>query len=95
MTKKGKFLYADHDGWMTILWYEYRGRKYTINPQLFTPTAVQHRMEQESIDIAIEKEEKAKEYEATHEYRYEDTAQAGFDLFWKYVNDEITEEELG
>lgn len=36
-----------------------------------------------------EREEKQKEYEATHEHRYEDTAEYGFDLFWKYVNGEI------
>ena len=91
MTKKAKFLYADHDRWITILWYEYRGWKYTVNTGLYTPLAAQHRMEQASIDAAIEREERQKEYEEAHPQRYEDTAQAGFDLFWAYVNDEIDE----
>lgn len=92
--KKAKFLYAEHNGWITILWYEYRGWKYTVNTGLYTPTAAQHRMEQESIDLAIEREEKRKEYEATHPARYEDTAEYGFDRFWKYINGEIEAEEF-
>ena len=85
--KRAKFLYAEHNRWMTILWYEYRGRDYTVNTALYTPTAVQHRMAQESIDAAIEREMKDAEYQATHPQRYEDTAEYGFEMFWKMVNE--------
>ena len=97
MTKKAKFLYADHNKynkWGTILWFEYRGRKYTVNTALYTSTAVQHRMAQESIDLAIEHEEKQKDYEATHPARYEDTAEYGFNRFWDFINGEIEAEEF-
>lgn len=41
----------------------------------------QHRCEQERIDKLIELEN------ASKEFRYEETAQYGFDLFWKSVNE--------
>jgi len=91
MEKKATFLYSERNRWYNILWYEYRGRKYTVNTGLYTPLAAQHRMEQASIDAAIECEERRAAYEAEHPARYEDTAQAGFDLFWAYVNGETDE----
>ena len=91
MSKKARFLYSERNRWYNILWYEYRDRKYTVNTGLYTSLAAQHRMEQDAIDAAIKREERQKEYEETHPLRYEDTAQAGFDLFWAYVNGETDE----
>lgn len=71
--------------------YEYRGKTYTVYSNLKKgnePIAWQHSNAQAQIDAEIEREEKRKEYEATHEPRYEDTAEYGFELFWKYVNGE-------
>ena len=85
MEKKAKFLRAERSRYGTTLLYEYRGREYIINPELYTSTATQHRTEQASIDAAIEREERAAAYTASHAPRYEETAQAGFDLFWESV----------
>ena len=59
MVKKAKFLYKCQG----VLWYEYRGHTYLVNPQLWTSTAAQHRNEQNHIDAEIEREEKAKKNE--------------------------------
>ena len=56
MTKKAKFLDKHHG----VLWYEYRGHEYIVNPQLWTSTADQHRSEQLRIDAEIEREERIK-----------------------------------
>lgn len=82
---------------MIYMDFEYRGRIYTVYENRSKgnePIAWQHKSAQARIDAEIESEEKRKEYEKTHEQRYEDTAEYGFDLFWKYVNSEIDEEEF-
>ena len=83
---KAKKILTMYGKYSDIVQYEYRGRKYEVeyakdwsygnggNP------ARQHREAQERIDREIEEENKPKK-----EARYEDTAQYGFDLFWKYV----------
>lgn len=80
MIKRAKFLYRDRDG---ILEYSYRGHTYSVNPNLYTSTAQQHRNEQLCIDAQIEREKKA-----VKPHRYEDTAEYGFEQFWKYVEGE-------
>ena len=80
--KKAKFYASYVDG----LEYEYRGRKYTINPHLYTPTAWQHRTAQANIDAAIAREEERMAYYATHATRYEETPEYAMDMFWEYVN---------
>ena len=81
MVKKAKFLYK-HNG---VLWYEYRGHDYIVNPQLWTSTAAQHRNEQAHIDAEIEREEKNARRDAEKELKYEETADYGFDIFWNSV----------
>ena len=46
------------------------------------PMSVKHKNEQERIDREIEEENKPKK-----EFKYEDSAQYGFDLFWEYINE--------
>ena len=72
-------------GYSTFVEYEYRGRKYEVEYSncfnyYCTPAWVQHRNSQAEIDREIEEESRPKK-----PYRYEDTAQYGFDLFWDYV----------
>lgn len=95
MTKRAKFLRCWYPEGHKTLVYEYRGREYEINPELYTATAIQHRMAQERIDIQIEREQAHAEYERTHPYRYEDTAQAGFDLFWAWCEGKADDKEMG
>ena len=47
------------------------------------PMWVKHKNEQERIDCMIEEEQKPKK-----EYRYEDSGEYGFDLFWQYVEND-------
>ena len=94
---KGSYYGTGFDRNMIYADFEYRGHTYTVYENRSKgniPIAWQHRNAQASIDAEIEREEKRKEYEETHEHRYEDTAEYGFNLFWKYVNGEIDEEEL-
>lgn len=84
MKKRAKFLYRNMDG---SLEYSYKGHQYSVNPNLYTITAVQHRQEQLCIDVQIEREKKAAEREASKPHRYEDTAEYGFEQFWKFVNE--------
>ena len=82
--RKTGFTYRNR-GYSTIVEYEYRGRKYEVEYSnccnyCCTPAWVQHRNSQAEIDREIEEESKPKK-----PYRYEDTAQYGFDLFWDYV----------
>lgn len=84
MVKRAKFLYRNRDG---SLEYSYNGRQYSINPNLYTSTAQQHRQEQDRIDEAINLEQRIAEREANKKYRYEDTAEYGFEQFWKMVNE--------
>lgn len=81
---KGKV--KDRNGYATHLFYEYRGHEYMItdeNNGYSEPLWVKHKNEQDRIDEIIELENKPKK-----EYRYEDSAEYGFDLFWKYVEEE-------
>lgn len=90
---KARFLYATRDknpreAWKhTELWYEYRGRIYCVvvdnNGYMGAPLKAQHEAEQARIDREIEEANRPRV-----EPKYEDTAQAGFDLFWEYVNQE-------
>ena len=70
--------------------YEYRGHKYMVEyPKCWTycctKPKIQHENKQWEIDRQIEQEERQKQ----KPYRYEDTADYGFELFWKYVTGEI------
>jgi len=84
MEKRGKFLFRWADG---SLEYEYKGREYSVNPNLYTSIAQQHRQEQERIDEEIKREHRIAERIANNPYRYEDTAEYGFEQFWKSVNE--------
>ena len=84
MVKRAKFQFRMPDG---SLEYEYKGRNYSVNPNLYTSTAQQHRHEQMCIDAEIEREQIAAEREANRPHRYEDTAEYGFELFWKSVEE--------
>lgn len=84
-TYKGKV--RDKNGYAVHLFYEYRGREYMVTDEhngYSEPMYVKHKYEQERIDREIERESMPKK-----EYKYEDTAQYGFDLFWEYVNESI------
>ena len=86
---KGSYYGTGFDRKTIYMDFEYRGRTYTVYENRAKgnePIAWQHRNAQTSIDAAIEREEKQREYDATHEHRYEDTAQYAFDCFWNYVN---------
>ena len=79
---KGKV--RDRNGYAVHLLYEYRGHEYMVTDEhngYSESMYVKHRNEQERIDRMIEDEQKPKK-----EYRYEDSAEAGFDLFWDFVN---------
>ena len=88
MVKRAKFQFCMPDG---SLAYEYRGHNYEVNPGLYTPTALQHRMAQERIDEDIKREKRWAEREANKPHRYEDTADYGFEMFWKNVEGELDE----
>lgn len=87
MTKaifKGKVY--DRNGYAVHLFYEYRGREYMITDErngYSEPLWVKHKNEQERIDNIIEMENKPEK-----EWKYEDSAEAGFELFWNYVEAE-------
>ena len=71
----------------TFVEYEYRGHKYEVEyandwTYCVTPAKVQHEEAQAAIDKMIDEEDKPKEV------RHEDTAEYGFEVFWKYVNGE-------
>ena len=73
----------------TFVEYEYRGYKYEVeyaninSSYCVTPANIQHKEAQEAIDEMINKKDEPKE-----EVRYEDTAEYGFELFWRIVNEE-------
>lgn len=74
----------DRFGPAVYLMYRYRGHEYMICDEhngYSEPMWVKHKNEQDRIDKIIEEESKPKK-----EFRIEDTAQYGFDLFWEYVN---------
>lgn len=71
--------------YQTFVEYEYRGRKYEVeypncSTYWCTSPKVQHEDAQAKIDEELDKPEK--------EYRKEDDAVHGFELFWEYVNAE-------
>ena len=69
---------------MIHLEYEYRGHRYEVTENRRkgnTPLSWQHENEQGRIDELIEMESKPKK-----PFRYEDTAEYGFELFWQSVN---------
>ena len=73
----------DRNGYAVHMFYEYRGREYMITDErngYSEPLWVKHKNEQERIDKIIEMENRPKK-----ECRYEDTAEAGFELFWQAV----------
>lgn len=87
---KAKFLckLRDKNGYAVHLFYEYRGHEYMITDErngYSEPLWVKHKNEQERIDKIIELENKPHK-----PVSYEQTAQAGFDLFWDYVEGKET-----
>lgn len=84
MKAKYKGKVRDRNGYAVHLFYEYRGHEYMITDPhngCSETMAEQHRCEQERIDKLIELEN------ASKDFRYEMTAQCGFDLFWESVNE--------
>lgn len=96
MIKKAKFISViknnnkfDKHAWEhTDLLYEYRGYEYIVtkhnNGYEFDPLWKQHQEAQIEIDEKIEHMN-----DPIPEWKYEGSAQEGFDLFWKYVEGEI------
>ena len=81
---KAKFLHKtiNKDGDVE-LWYEYRGREYSIMPFKTEETLYQlHKNEQLNIDRQIEIDEKQSESTFKGE-----PAEKGFELFWKYLEE--------
>ncbi len=92
MAKKypAKYIGCAHDGWEhTYLYYEYKGYEYEVeksnNGYMELPLCMQHKIEQEKIDEMIKEKSKPKKIK---EWKYEGSAQEGFDIFWEYVNQE-------
>ena len=73
----------------TDILYEYKGHQYIVtkdnNGCMDTPLYIQHKIEQEKIDETIKEKSKPKKIK---EWKYEGSAQEGFDIFWEYVNRE-------
>lgn len=83
--KKAEFIgkVRDRNGYSVHLLYKYRGHEYMITDEhngYSEPMFVKHRNEQNRIDREIEEEQNPKK-----EYKYEDSAEYGFNLFWDYV----------
>ena len=82
-TFKGKV--RDRNGYAVHLFYEYRGHEYTVTDEhngYSEPMWVKHHNEQERIDQMIENEARGHD-----EWKYEGSAQEGFDIFWEYVEE--------
>ena len=80
-TYKGKV--HDRFSRAVYLFYEYRGHEYMVTDEhngYSEEMWVKHRHEQERIDREIEEAQKP-----VQEWKYEGSAQEGFDLFWDYV----------
>ena len=80
----------DRHAWEhTDLLYEYRGEQYIItkdnNGYMGTTLAQQHKEEQERIDDKLDNPQKPVAW------KYEGSAEEGFDLFWKYAEGEEDE----
>ena len=76
-----------YNTYSTIIEYTYRDYKYEVEypnsiTYCCTEPYIQHRDAQERIDKMIEEQHIKKEY------KYEDSAEYGFELFWNYVNGE-------
>lgn len=92
MERKARFIKAvrnsnplDRRAWEhTDLLYEYRGHEYIItkhnNGYMDEPLWKQHEKEQAKIDNMIEHEN-----DPAPEWKYEGSAQEGFDAFWDYI----------
>lgn len=83
---KAKYIGCTHDGWQhTDLHYEYKGHVYIItkhnNGYMDKSLKQQHEDAQKEIDLRIEHQNYP-----IPEWKYEGSAQEGFDLFWEYVN---------
>lgn len=84
MSMKAKYIGCVHDGWEhTELHYEYRGFTYIItkhnNGYLGKSLREQHKEAQKEIDEKIEHMD-----DPIPEWKYEGSAQEGFDLFFEY-----------
>ena len=80
---KGKV--RDRNGYAVHLFYEYRGHEYMVTDEhngYSEPMWVKHKNEQERIDREIEESKKP-----IAEWKYEGSAQEGFDLFWNYIEE--------
>lgn len=85
-TRKGKYIrsFTDIDG-NSVHVFEYRNHQYEVIDSGWKgghqPAYIQHRMEQDSIDELIKREELWKNNKSR-------PAEEGFKLFWEYVNEE-------
>lgn len=73
----------DKNGYAVHLFYKYREHEYMITDEhngYSEPMWVKHKAEQDRIDKEIEDSMKPQK-----EYKYEDSAEYGFNLFWDYV----------
>ena len=84
--KKAEYIgkYRDKFSDAVYLIYKYRGHEYMIADQkngYSVTLATQHKAEQDRIDAIIKAENAPKK-----PYKYEDSAEYGFNIFWDYVN---------
>lgn len=89
-----KFYGRGYDRDTVYLEYEYKGYTYYVTENLTRGNeslASQHKTEQYFIDLKVGQQEAAKKQEPV---KYEDTADYAFDLCLKYMNGEISEDEL-
>ena len=80
----GKRIDTSYGQCMIHIESEYRGHRYEVTENRCKGNITlyrQHENEHRSIDKLIEMESKPKK-----PYRYEDTAEYGFELFWQSVN---------
>lgn len=83
-----KYCGKGYDRDSVYLNYEYRGYEYTVYENRAkgnTPLSWQHKLQQARIDRLIDEQNKPKK-----QYRYEDSAEYGFDLFMRYVDGDET-----
>lgn len=95
--RKAKFKYKYYgkgfDRDFVYLVYEYRGYKYTVYENRAKgnePLAWQHKREQAEIDRLIDLKNKPEK-----PYKYEDSAQYGWDCFWKFIDGDETAFDKG
>ena len=84
---KAKYIGCTHDGWKhTELHYEYKGHQYIVikhnNGYMDKSLKQQHEEAQAEIDELI-----AHRNDPIPEWKYEGSAQEGFDCFWNYVEE--------